>query len=275
MSCKSRLFLTLFFSLLIGSSIGYAAVDDYLAPSKSEVSPSTSARIDQPVTAVMVLKNIGVVPEEAKLNISTELTSPAFIINIDNETTERGAPEVELDLPSDGVKEITIRVSGFAPEVEKLTEIDVLNVKTYVKYKGEDGVYQDEGRLTLKISDVEIRETLREIDTAEAKLAEAESIVSSLKSKGVNTVSLESQIQTAKDLIENAKEGHERGQVDLAKSTATSASAILNQVISDAGQLGKEKKTEGNIKKYATIAGAVILVILVILFITKRREELG
>ncbi len=267
--------LVLFFSLLIGSSVGYGAVSDYLGTSKSEVSPTTSARVDQPVTAVMVLENIGVVPEEARLNVSTELTSPQFIVDIDNETTKQGRSELKLDLPSDGVKEITIRVSGFAPEVDRLTVIDVLNVKTYVKYKSEDGVYQDNGGLTLKISDVEIRETLREIDAAEAKLAEAESIVGSLKSKDVNTVSLESQIQTAKGLIDNANELHDRGQADLAKSTAISASSILDQAISDAGSLGKKETTEGNVKKYVTIAGAVILVIILVLFMKSRREELG
>jgi hypothetical protein len=267
--------LVLFFSLLIGSSVGYGAVSDYLGTSKSEVSPTTSARIDQPVTAVMVLENIGVVPEEARLNISTELTSPEFIIDIDNETTRRGLSEFPLDLPSDGVKEITIRVSGYAPEVDRLTVIDVLNVNTYVKYKSEDGIYQDDGRLTLEISNVEIQETKREIYTAESKLTEAEGIVDSLKSQGVNTVSLESQIQTAKGLIDNANELHDRGQADLSKSTATSASAILDQVISDAGSLGKKETTEGNVKKYVTIAGAVILVILVVLFMKSRREELG
>jgi len=260
--------------ILVSVGIAIAAVPDYLKASASDVSPSGTARIEQPVVATMTLERIGTVPDEATLKIVTELDNPRTEVTIDNETQNYGLKEFDINLPSEGVSEINIRIDGYAPKVEKQKAIKVLDVTTHVKYKGEDAEDQSDGTITLTISDKEIKETVLTIEDAQEKLALAEAKIANLKESGVNTVELEAQIQNAKELLDNAEELHEREEIDLAKSTAESAAKILDGVILDAEKMGVGP-VPVDIKRYIVIAGAVIVVLILALLIKSRREELG
>ncbi len=263
--------------LCISLSMGIASsatLPNYLGASKSDVSPAESARIGQPIVATMTLKKVNLVPDEATLKIVTDLDEPRLQITWDNETQECGLKECIIGLPSEGVDEINIRIDGFAPKVEKLTDIKVLDVVTNVQYKGEDAEDQAEGTITLSVSNREIRETTITIEDTEDKLRLAESKVKALKDSGINTVELEAELQNARDLLANAQTLHEREEIDLAKSTAESSSKILDGVI-----LKSEKEGSGtapvDIKRYIVIAGAVIFVLVLALIIKGKREELG
>ncbi len=251
----------------------YLKVDDSL----TKVSPSISARVDDPVFVTTVLKKVNPIPAEAKLNISVGVVSPIVDVRIDNvtETYRINKFEIPLPGPPQGVKEIEIRVSGYAPRVEKLTEIKVLEIKTYVYYDADNKGYQDHRPITLTISDVEIKQTLASIDDAKKKLTEVEGIISKLKVGGVNTIEIEAQVQNAKDILKTAQTLYEQGQIDLAKSSAESASKILGKLIADAGKIETQKETRTAPKDYIIIAAVVIVLVLVALFIKKRREELG
>jgi hypothetical protein len=259
---------------LVSTSIVSAQVPDYLRPVSSDVSPAVQARMGQPVVANMVLKRVGVVPEEAKLNITVELEAPRVEVRIDNNTEVFGIKEFEVDLPPDGVSEIEIRASGYAPPVEKQTEIRALAVKTYVLYKGEEGQYQDDGALTLIVSTKEIKETLLVLEDAKDLLAEADSLISDLKAKGVNTAELEAELADARDQISRSEAEHEQGDIENAKFLAEQAKKDLNRIITKAKEMGAGP-TPVDIKRYLTIAAAVIIVIIVAFFLRGRREELG
>jgi hypothetical protein len=260
--------------MLIGVGVVGSAVPDYLRAASTDISPSVSARIGQPVAANMVLKRVGIVPEEARLNITTELEAPRIEVRVDNTTEPYALGEVEVPLPLEGVSEIEIRVNGFAPPVEKLTDIKVLDVKTFVLYKGEEEQYQDEGTLTLRISTKEITEVVFAIDDAKALLTEAEGLIDDLKAKGVNTVDLEAELVDAKEQISRAEGEHDKGDIDNAKFLAEQAKKDLKRIISKAKEMGAGPAPV-DIKRYLTIAAAVIVVLIVALFLRGRREELG
>lgn len=251
-----------------------AVVPDYLKASASDVSPSGTARIEQPVVATMTLDRIGVVPDVAKLTIVTELDSPRIAVTIDNVTQDYGLQENEITLSSSGVSEIEIRIDGYAPTVEKQKEIKVLDVTTHVEYSGEDPEDQEDGTITLTVSDKEIKATVSAIEDAQDKLEIAKAKVYRLEQSGVNTAELEAKIQNAKELLEEAEGLHEEGNIESSKVIAESASKILDGVILDADKMGTGP-VPMDIERYLVIAGAVIVVLIIALFIKGRREELG
>lgn len=261
--------------ILLSVGIASSTVPDYLkATPDTDVSPSGTARIEQPVVATMTLERIGTVPDVAKLKIVTDLDRPRTEVTIDDVTEDYGLKEFEITLSSEGVSEINIRIDGYAPKVEKQKDIKVLDVTTHVEYKGEDAEDQSDGTITLTVSDKEIRETVIAIEDAKDKLALAEAKIANLKESGVNTAELEAKIQNARELLDNAEALHEREEIDIAKSTAESASTILDGVILDAEKMGVGP-VPVDIKRYLVIAGAVIVVLILALLIKGKREELG
>lgn len=266
--------LTIILCILLSMGIASAAATNYLGASKSDVSPSGTAKVGLPVIATMTLERVGSVPEEAILRIVTDLDSPRTEITIDGDTQECGLQECEITLPSEGVEQIKIRTNGDAPKVEKQLDIIVLNVNTTVQYRGEDLAEQKEGTITLTVSDKEIRTTKVAIENAEDKLAKASSMVNALESQGVNTVEFKAEIQDAKELITTANDLHDRKEIDLSKSTADSASKILDRVITKAEKAGTGP-APSDMRRYLVIAGAVIVVLVLVFILKSRREELG
>ena len=261
-------------TILLSVGIASAAAPDYLKASASDVSPSTSARIGQPVIATMSLERIGTVPEVAKITIVTELDSPRAEITIDNVTEDYGLKENVITLSTEGISQIDIRIDGYAPSVDKQTDIKVIDVTTYVEYKGEEAEDQSDGSVTLTVSDTEIKEAKTTLEDAWDKYAVARAKVQGLSDSGVNTAELEARLQSARDLLDKADEEEVEGDIDSSKTFAEGATTILNGVILDA-----EKRGIGpvplDLRRSLVIAGAVIVVLIVALFIKGKREELG
>ncbi|MEE9610894.1 MAG: hypothetical protein V3W19_06550, partial [Desulfatiglandales bacterium] len=215
---KSILTLIVFF-LICNSSIVFAATD-YLKASTSEVSPSTTARVGQPIVANMKLSGFTPYPEEATLEINVEVDRPRIEVIIDGEYEVYGLPQIQIELSSEGVKDIEIRVNGFAPEVTKLTTITVLDVKTHLRYKGEDETTQEDGTLSLTVSDKEILQTVAAIDDAWDEYNRVRRAIAALSGKGINTVEVESELEDIKAQINLADDAHGKGDIDTAQLNA-------------------------------------------------------
>lgn len=265
--------------LLCSVALVSAAAPDYLAVPKdgSAINPKETVKSGEPIAADITLKRVSeILPEESKLNITVSMVNPWVRVTIDGaEKTFANEKAVEVALPKEGVKEVRIYATGNAPTVEKLTKLNIIEVKTYVRYTGAEGEYQKEITLTLDVTNPEIKEVIAAIKTAKEKLSTAENMISALKSRGVNTVELESQLQDAKTQISLAEKLHDDGKIDLAKSTAEVATNSLNRIISNASKIETQKETRTALKDYLIIAAVVIVAILIALFIKKRREELG
>jgi|GEM_PF-1280400 len=264
---------------LICVALVSAASPDYLAVPKdgSAINPKETVKSGEPIAADITLKRVSeILPEESKLNITINMVNPWVRVTIDGaEKTFANEKAIEVALPKEGVKEIRIHATGNAPTVEKLTKLNIIEIKTYVRYTGTEGEYQKEIALTLDVTNPEIKEVITAIKTAKDKLSTAENMINVLKTRGVNTVELESQLQDAKTQISLSEELHDDGKIELAKSTAKVATNSLNRIIADAGKIETKKETRTTVKDYAAIAAVVIAVILIALFIKKRREELG
>ncbi|MBU2559755.1 hypothetical protein KKA03_02575 [archaeon] len=261
-------------TVLLSMGIASAASPDYLKASASDVSPSSSARIDQPVIATMSLERIGTVPDVAKITIVTDLDSPRAEVTIDNVTEDYGLKEFEITLSSEGVSKIDIRINGYAPRVEKQTDIKVIEVTTHVEYKGEEAEDQSDGSITLTVSDTEIKEAKTTLDDAWDKYNVARTKVLDLGDAGINTAELEARLQQARELLDNADVQESQGDIESSKVLAQGATTILNGIILDAEKSGVGP-VQMDIKRYLVIAGAVIVVLIVALFIKSKREELG
>jgi hypothetical protein len=216
-------------------------------------------------------------PEEARLNISTSVVSPRVEIIINGQMVDRlGESEFEITLPSEGVEEVEIILSkGFTPEVAKKTTVVLLDVKTYVKYKGEKGVYQEEAKLMIPVSNIVISGAVESIDSANRKLETAEKSVGDLKASGINTASLEAKLKNIEDILSTAEALYEKEDIELAKSTAESAIKILDEVVFEAGTLEVTKDTKSSLVKYGLIGIVVIVIAGLLLLFMRRREELG
>ncbi len=255
------------------------AVPDYLRVIASEVNPTETARAGQLVNARILLKEVGIPPEEAVLNITTEVVRPRFQVittfrTNETEYSDYGISPVSITLPSEGVSQIDITVTGTAPKVERLKTITVLDVKTFVRYKGTEGITQDEGVLSVQVSDIEIREALLVIEEAQSKLREATRKVDLLKAGGVDTADLEARIHDAETQINSAKRLHDEGRIELATTTAQLAVKSIDRIIVDADKLAGPP-APSVIRRYLVIAAAVMVALLLIIIIKGKREELG
>ncbi len=269
---KSILALLVFF-IIFNTGLAYAATD-YLKVSVSDVSPSISARVGQPIIANMKLNGFTPYPEEATLEITVGVERPRIEVIIDGEYEVYGLPQVQIPLPSEGIKDIEITVNGFAPQVTKLTTITVLDVKTHVRYKGENETTQNDGTLTLTVSDKEILQTVSDIDDAWDEFNRVRLLIVSLSGKGVNTVEVEAELQDIKAQINLADDAHEKGDIDTAQLSAEIALNSLTRLDAKVTGMGAGPAPT-DVKKYLTIAGAVILALLFFIFLRGRREELG
>jgi len=270
---KKSVLTLIVFLLICNSSLVFAATD-YLKASTSEVSPSTTARVGQPIAANMKLSGFTPYPEEATLEINVEVDRPRIEVIIDGEYEVYGLPQTEIELPVDGVKDIEIRVNGFAPEVAKLTTITVLDVKTRLRYKGEDEKTQEDGTLSLTVSDKEILQTVGAIDDAWNEFNRVRKAIVTVSGKGINTVEVEAELDDIKAQINLAEDAHDNGAIDTAQLNAEIALNSLGRLDDKvAGMDSGPAPTD--VKRYLTIAGAVILVLLLFIILRGRSEELG
>lgn len=261
--------------LMIFPALSYAAVPDYLKPGYSEITPTYKAKPGQPVGARLILTGSTPVPDEARLNISTGAARSRLEVVVNGELERYGAPSVEIPLPSEGVTEIEIFLYGVAPKVTKETDVALLDVKTYVKYKGEPGTYQEEKKLLLTVTNVVISEALGARDKAKTKLSLLESKIAGLRVSGADVSSLEEKLENGRSIIKTADALYEKGEIELSRDAAESAIKILDDALAEADKIQTTKETKQDIKKYGLIALGIIIIGVLLLLFRKRREELG
>ena len=272
---KAVVYITLLLAIISFNPV-YAIVPDYLTVHYTEVNPESVAEIGQLVNARIELKGSTPIPDEARLNISTGIERPRIEVNIDGDLKLYGDSEFEILLPSDGVEYIEIIISfGLAPKVTKQTIINLLDVKTFVKFKGEEGVYQNDGQLSLAVSNIIISEALNAIDNANYELSSVEKALEDLNSIGIDTAALDYKLNTAKDLVKTAETLYEKDDIELSKNTADSAIIIMDEIMSDTDALKDTVKTKNNLFKYGLIGFGLTFFAIVLFLLMKKREELG
>ncbi len=259
--------------LVCGVGLGYSAEKVKYLSGTYDLSPSNIIETGKPVAADVYLVASEYAPEKATLNLTIGIDEPIIKIDFDGESkTFIYQKKVELPLPK-GIKTINISLKGNAPHVSKLTTINVLTAKVYVEYGGGYTEYQDVITVPLQVTTTLISQALMEINNAEQKYTNALNLVNELKARKINTAELDNKLKNAKELIDAAKDNHERGNADLAIKDAKAASAILDDVIKSAKDLEKSYSRKENVKKYVPVA-ILILIILAIL-LRKKRQELG
>jgi hypothetical protein len=261
--------------LMMMPGLIHATVPDYLKPGFYEASPAQTAEINQLVSARLVLEGSTPVPDEARLNISTEAVRPRVEVVIDGKLETYGAPSIEIPLPSEGVKEVEIYLYGVAPKVTKETQIPLLDVKTYVKYKGEEGVYQEEKRLMVTVTNIVISGAVETINKAKMRLELMENRIASLRSSGADIGSIETKLENARSIIKTADALYKKGDVEIARDAAESALKVLDDVSAEADKIETAKETKQDIKRYGFIALGIIIFGALLLLFRKRRDELG
>ena len=247
---------------------------DYLSVEEQKVSPAGVARVGDPVAVDVVLKKLGPEPQEARLNLSIGLDSPTVTLSLDGEVKTYYGNNIEIPLPK-GLKKVSVKLVGNAPSVSKLTRIKVLKVSTYVYYDEDNKGYQDETAIYLDVTNELISEALSEISRAEVKLGEAEKLVSELEAKGIDVESLKSRLETARSTLNTAKKLHDRGNVDLAKQNAESSLTLLEDVIKEAKAKARAAEKRSSLRKYLLVIAGIVVIVLLVLFIRQRKEELG
>lgn len=262
-------------------SIGIVAglPTNYLVVEKGypKVSPVGVVKIGNPIAIDLVLEKQGVVPQEARLNLTLDIANPIVYITYDSKTEIFRKRQIELNIPN-STKLVKISLRGNAPKVSSLTEIDVLSTKMYVYYDPENNGYINisNGTVRLNVTDVLISQTLSEISIAESKLSKAENLVKGLESRGVNTTSLNSRLKVAAESINIAKEEQASGAVDMASSNAMQATVLLNGIISQAQKQNVSVVKTSTYKKDILIGvGIVIVLVIVVLLLRAKRDELG
>ncbi|RLG57911.1 MAG: hypothetical protein DRN95_05065 [Candidatus Hydrothermarchaeota archaeon] len=237
-----------------------------------DLSPSNIIETGKPVAANVYLVASEYEPEKAVLKLSIGIDNSIVKIDYDGESkTFVHLESIEIPLPK-GIKTINISLSGNAPSVSKLTTINVATVKVYVEY-GDYKEDQDVITVPLQVTTTLISQALMEINHAEQKYTIALNLVNGLKAKNIPTAELDLKLKNAKELIDAAKELHDRGNADLAMQNAKSASSILDDVIKDANELKKSYERKETAKKYIPIA--IVILLIIALLLRKRRQELG
>lgn len=236
------------------------------------VTPSNLVEMGQPIAADIHLVASEYQPDLARLNLSIGIDEPIVKVDFDGQSkTFIQEKEIEFDIPPN-VKTINISLKGNAPSVEKLTPINVAVVRVYVEY-GERKEYQDVLSVPLKVTTTLISQALAEINSGEQEFNQAKQLVDYLKEKGIEVSSLEKKLSNARELLDTARELHDRGEADLALQNAEAAIEILDDVIKEANNLKKKHEQKEKTKKIIP-AGIVILAILILL-LRKKRQELG
>ncbi|RMF90678.1 MAG: hypothetical protein D6733_03210 [Methanobacteriota archaeon] len=274
MNYQVRMLLTLSVVLLVSIGLSNAVENDYLAVSgQPKITHTEKIYSGDPYAAEVKLVRVGIIPREATLNVSTGSVNPIIKLKVDGGDEQTYTSQsVILPLPPDGVSEIEVKISGNAPTVTTDREVEMFSISTYVVYDDMNKGDQLEIERSLKVTNPEIEDALRSIAEAKSRLMEAETAISDLKSQNIDTTSLESRLEIARDTIRDAELSKERGYPIEAKRQADNAVKSLEGIIQDASA---RSKTVYDIKKYAAIAVAVIVAIIGISVLRRKREELG
>jgi hypothetical protein len=282
MSMRKGTALLLIVAIIGLSSLeGAAAATDYLAVPAGgfDVNPKERVKVGEPISADVTLKRIGdILPETATLILTIDMVNAWTQVDIDGSVqTFANANDIEIPLPSAGVKEIKITVRGNAPDVDRLMRLRVLEVKTDVAYKGTPREVQEEVSIFLEVSNPDIQAAVETIDRARRRFQASESRIQDLKAQGIDTVDLEARLQNARELIETAEGLQGQGRLEESRQTAQVALSILSDIDSQAeAKAGDVLANPTKVRKYLLFGGlGVFVLLLAFLFFRSRREELG
>jgi len=265
--------MLLVFILLILLGAAHAVENDYLALSgQPKLTHTERINSGDPYTAEITLTRVGILPREATLNVSTGAVNPVIKVAIDGEEQTFASQSVSIPLPEAGVSEIDIKVSGNAPTVSTDTKVEMVHVATYVVYDELNKGLQEEITRSLVVTNPEIEDAVRAIAEAKRKLLEAETAISDLKAQGLDTTSLESRLEVARDLIRDSENSKARGFPIEAKRQADNAYISLEGIIHDARTRSQRVY---DIKTYATIGVVVLIALIAISVLRRKKEELG
>ncbi|MFV2041425.1 MAG: hypothetical protein ACC644_05475, partial [Candidatus Hydrothermarchaeales archaeon] len=220
----------------------------------------------------VTLSRVGIIPRQSNLTVSTAAVNPIITLSIDGETQTFTSKMVSVSLSEAGVTNVEIKISGNAPTVSTDIEAEMVSVVTYVVYDDLNKGPQEEIVRSLIVTNPDIESAVRAINDAKTKRLAAETAISDLKARGVDTTALETRLQVFRDLISTAESSKARGFPIEAKNQADNAIISLDAIILDADS---KAQREIDTKKYATVAVVIIIALMGISVLRRKREELG
>jgi len=210
-------------------------------------------------------------PTNATLYISTEVLNPRIVVRIDTKTSTYSAKNVSILLDPKQFEEVYVKVEGYAPETPKQIKMTAFNVSTFVFY--EYKALQEMQQETIKIYSVstpEVDRLVKDIEDAKERLDTLNRKIIDLRGV-ISTTVLELKSDDIRNLLKIAEDYHESARIEEAKLQMDKAQKNLQALENEVAGIEKQQR----IRKYG-IAGAVILVILVGIYLIRRqREELG
>lgn len=262
-----RKVLVLIVLLSLAGLAAAQSVGDYCKGTGGVSSPTVGMK-DEVSAQYLVVCTFPKETAEVRVKVATQTENSDITIEHDgsSETSRGRAWEKSIRTDASSIK---VKVRGEAPSSEG--EITALDLSIYVDDGKSVKGYQLFTPLKVTVSKVATG-ALKEIDNAREKLRDAEDEVASLQAKGADVSKLRSRITDAKALIDSATSLDRAGNSGKAKETARRASDVLDEVLYEARGMSVSKP---DYKRYATIAAALVVVLVVALYIKSRREELG
>jgi len=210
-------------------------------------------------------------PNNATLYISTELLNPRIVVKIDNRTSTYSAKNISVSLDPKKFEEIYVKIEGYAPDTPKQIKMTALNISTQVFY--EYKALQEMQQETIKIYSVstpEVERLVKDIESAKERLDAINKKIIDLRGV-IETTNLELKSDNIRAYIKVAEDYHDSARIEESKMQVDKALENIEALEKEIAGAEKQQK----IKKYG-IAGAVILIILVGIYVLrKQREELG
>ncbi|HDH28006.1 MAG TPA: hypothetical protein ENH13_02620 [Euryarchaeota archaeon] len=261
------------FIILISFLAVHAVENDYLAVTgQPKLTHTEKINSGDPYSAEVSLSRVGIIPRQSNLTVSTAAVNPIITLSIDGETQTFASQTVTQPLPESGVTNVEIKISGNAPTVSTDIEAVMLSVVTDVVYDDLNKGSQTEIVRSLVVTNSDIESAVRAINDAKTRRLAAETAVSDLKARGIDTTALETRLQVVRDMISDSESSKARGFPIEAKRQADNAIISLESIISDADSMAKR---EIDTKKIATVAVVIIIALMGISVLRRKREELG
>jgi hypothetical protein len=260
--------------ILLTSIIAVQAVEnDYLALSEEpRLTHTEKINSGDPYTAEISLQRVGIIPRQANLSISTSAVNPIIKLTIDGEEQTFSSQMVTQELSEEGVSTIEVTISGNAATVSTDTVADMVLIITEVVYDDINKGPQEEIRRSITVTNPEIEDAVRAINNAKSKLLQAETSLSDLKAEDRDITDLETRLEIARDMIEDAENSKTLGFPLNAKRQADNSIISLESIIADAQNMTQR---EIDIQKYATVVVVIIIALIGISVLRRKREELG
>lgn len=273
-----RKVIALMLLLFINSAIGLAYAEELpdflLLKSSPDLRPLGDAiRADEPFVGEIYFEKTKEIalPTNATLYISTEVINPRILVKIDSKTSTYSVKNVSIPLDPKKFEEIYVKIEGYAPATPKQIKMTAFNISTFVFYDYK--ALQEMQQETIKIYSVstpEVERLVKDIENAKERLDTLNRKIIDLRG-ATSTTTLELKSDDIRNLLKIAEDYHESARIEEAKLQMDKAQKNLQALENEVAGIEKQQR----LKKYG-MAGAVILIILVgVYLIRKQREELG